>query len=696
MKKKLLVGLSWLLIFSMSTQAQSLFGEVVTVLENNGCTNGYCHGNNAGGLDLSGSNTDIYNNLVGITPSNEAAMMKGDLLIAPGYPERSFLYRKVNKGAYHDSDLTGGEMDAMPPNDTELSARDKEVIRQWIYFGAKQSGNPMGTDNFQAMEDYFADGGIDPVERPEPPAEGEGFQVHLGPVFLPPGEEVEYLKKFELQLEENTEVNRIELFMSDFSHHFILYKFKNEEVANYRKDGVRVVSLAGENPFGSDTELVSVWQDDRDFILPEGTAFKWRAGTELDMNYHILNYSTTNVLAADVYFNVYTQEDNTAIKEMFSGLMLNLGIYIKNDNKEDVETDVIDLNFPYNIWAVSSHTHKYGKDFDVYLENQDGSKGMQIFEGKYDSDYTSPVDVYDYAHPPFRTFDKFLRIPPSQDLIQEAVYINDGPRDVNFGITTDDEMMLTALLYTRGDDHQELAEFNELPDVICFTDGPVEILKNYESGAVGNGVIGNMFYPELAGIGSHMLLVNCCEEDQLREVVIEVIPYSDLDLAFSVDYDTNPPLLTLDPIAIDGPFTIQWYLNGAPIDGAVSDILFASENGEYQAEITKENECPSRSEKQTVETSVGSGLDDVNAHSVVVAPNPFVNHTNVAFTLEENANVVIEIVNVSGKVVQSVVQENLNIGDHTTRINLDLVSGMYFINLKINGELSAVEKVIKN
>ena len=48
------------------------------------------------GLDLSGDKKSIYEQLIDMEPENKIAAAKNNLLIKPGDPARSFLYRKIN------------------------------------------------------------------------------------------------------------------------------------------------------------------------------------------------------------------------------------------------------------------------------------------------------------------------------------------------------------------------------------------------------------------------------------------------------------------------------------------------------------------------------------------------------------------------------------------------------------------------
>src|SRR5688572_21070128 len=80
-------------------QAQTATYDLVYNLLQTNCATAYCHGAaNAGSLNLSGTKTDVYNALVGVTPANAAAAANGLSLVVPGYPRRSFLMKKINNG----------------------------------------------------------------------------------------------------------------------------------------------------------------------------------------------------------------------------------------------------------------------------------------------------------------------------------------------------------------------------------------------------------------------------------------------------------------------------------------------------------------------------------------------------------------------------------------------------------------------
>ncbi len=480
--------------FCFSALFAGTFDKVVTVF-NNSCAFSACHDaeNPSAGLDLSGDKESIYKQLINQQPKNETAAAKNNVLVKPGDPARSFLYRKVNYDLHKDSKLTEGELQGMPTGGALLK-QEIELIRQWILFGAKNdSKNYISTD---ILEEYYTIGGLDPIAAPEPPAAGEGYQLQLGPIFLAPAEEVEYIYRYELQNEEAIEINRVDVAMNQQSHHFLFFNF-NRGKENDQEDGLIPIDFFENVAISNNTKMIGGWAYSQDFALPQGTAFSWDKNEVLKLNYHILNYSSADILPAKLYVNVYTQPVGTAKMEMHSEFHLSIeDDFLVGSRFPPGESthQWITRNFeegrnqPVHIWLLGSHTHQYGVDFDMY-KYQNNTIGEQIYEGFHNFDHSIPTDSYDFSEPPYKIFDDYLTLEPEDALFIEGKYNNTSDREVGFGLTTKDEMFGIFVNYLVGDLDQlptSIEETNSLNNWSIFPNPAkdqiqVNLPANYES-----------------------------------------------------------------------------------------------------------------------------------------------------------------------------------------------------------------------
>jgi hypothetical protein len=452
--KGILLLMTTILISSGQLIAQTTF-ERVKVIFNNNCVTG-CHSGTDpfAQLSLDGSTAQVYAELTGVAPLNPAAVSAGMKLVDPGYPERSFLFAKVSSDIDPVAHLVQPNMGTpMPQNQAPLAYRDIELVRQWILFGADTVSDYVDP---QLLEDFYAGEGmarITPLDAPDP---SEGFQIHYGPFFLAPLQEEEYFYKYNTRLPETVEVNRIETFINEESHHTALYRYFPEADTNFLP-GLRPVTnvlVAAGVYYTSD--IIGQWPNSQDLVLPEGTAFRFSEGVVVDLNYHIPNYSPDSILAAEFYMNVYTQPEGTAQQEMISAPMYYGGadptaLTVPGNTTDSVyafATFETDTSYTWYIWSMMAHTHQLAQDYQVFKRNPNGTKGENIYNGHYDATYSFDQGYYDWQHPPFRTFDdELLEVDFSEGLIHEATYSNPNSETVLFGLQTTDEMFVTYIQY---------------------------------------------------------------------------------------------------------------------------------------------------------------------------------------------------------------------------------------------------------
>lgn len=475
--------------------SQSTFTSV-RALFNANCTNG-CHNTASptGNLDLTGTDAEVYQRLVNATPTNPAAAARNWKRIKPGYPDRSFLLRKCNNNLYQNAGIDAADLGSPMPSYPQpaMQPQEIELIRQWVYKGAPQTGTVV---NINTINTYYTEGGINSVPNPPPvPTEPGAFQLHLGKIFLEPQTEVEYFIKYDLELADFIRVNRLDLHMAPQSHHFILYKLVPNAV-NFFPEGLRLQNpLNGAGSSSGYNTMVNAWQISYDTYLPQGTAYKWDGGSVLDMNFHLRNYSTDSILASEVYINVYTVPNTTDDEIMYSDLITNTNIAIPNNNQPVTFTvsDYLPSETRYwNLWQLTSHTHKYGKDYDLFTRTASGQQGEQIYEGFYDIDYTFNQGYYNFSHPPIRQFEPLYQLNPRLGMIQQATFQNNGPETVYFGLTTLDEMMVYYFQYTLGDlidNPSAIAELDQLKLTAFPNPSNGQFALEFTAAAAGNAEI---------------------------------------------------------------------------------------------------------------------------------------------------------------------------------------------------------------
>ncbi|MEL7220542.1 MAG: T9SS type A sorting domain-containing protein [Bacteroidota bacterium] len=451
--QRIFTTLLCMLLFTFVAQAQLSTQEEVYQIFQSKCATCHNGADAAAGLDLEGVGAteaariqDVYNNIYRQTPANATAASVGDSYIYPGRPDRSFLFRKINNGLESTLQLAADEEEgiSMPPyGEPQLTEVEKEMIRQWLLYGAPTSGTVVDRT---IIEDYYAGNGEAsfPDGPPPAPAPEEGYQIKMGPFYLAPSSEVEFFQKYELTMEEAREVDRLDMLIGNSSHHLLVYDFEpgGDQVI---EDGLRLES------FHDQIGLVAAVQEATDLKLPEGTAFRWAEDLVLDLNSHYINYSASLVHQAEVYINVYTQDMNTAAQEMHTELIVNPNIYIPNNENTVVETGIISANFgEIYLWGLMGHTHQYGKSYKVWRREAFQQEEL-IYDAACPQGEPGCFSPYfDYQHIPFRYFEPLepIEMNFSNGLIHEASWVNDGPSPVWFGPTGDDEMMVLVMMFT--------------------------------------------------------------------------------------------------------------------------------------------------------------------------------------------------------------------------------------------------------
>ena len=191
-----------------------------------------------------------------------------------------------------DMELESGENDPMPLSKS-LTDVEKELIRQWILFGAPKQGEVIKET---LLKEYYEGGkgrASFPDGAPPAPDPSEGFQIKMGPFFIDPSGEDEYYTKYQLDNTSEIEVKRVDVKMATSSHHFIIYDYED---GSQVPDGFR-----RDQDHTQDVSFVATLQESQDIVLPKNTAFKWGKNHVLDLNSHTINYLADNIYQNEVY-----------------------------------------------------------------------------------------------------------------------------------------------------------------------------------------------------------------------------------------------------------------------------------------------------------------------------------------------------------------------------------------------------------
>ena len=366
-----------------------------------------------------------YENLVGVSPQNTAALADGLLRVKPYKSLESLLYHKLNFDAAHHSGKPYGS--PMPLGGKPLTVGQIEFVRRWIEAGAPRTGSVADArlldDTTRSTQSVF-------TPLPVPPA-GQGFQLHIERFEVAPRFEREFFVRKAVGNTQEVLVNRIQLKSRANSHHFVLYDFREKNllpalglIRDLRNPDNSVnaltflqmqnhVFLSG----GTDTNM--------DYTFPEGTAIALPANATLDLNPHYFN-RTDAVLYGENYVNLLTT-DKSRVQHVVKMLDLSNGDLVVPAGQRVTLSKSWTVSEAYNIVMLTSHNHQLGERFVIKIKGGPRN-GQTVYEST------------DWQHPVIKNFSPVLRLEKGEGLTSEITYYNPGTSIVRAGFTSQDEM----------------------------------------------------------------------------------------------------------------------------------------------------------------------------------------------------------------------------------------------------------------
>ena len=427
----------------------SAYHDIQEYIFDKSCANSVCHAApaNAGSLNLTYGLS--YEDLVGRVPQNPSAAAAGMKLVDPGNPENSFLLTKLMGPAAPEQGAR------MPFGGGVLHSGKIDAIQTWIAEGAPQTGRIAGIGDLGVLRDPD-----EKFEAPAPPPPGEGYQLRLPPFKIEPGTEREIYYATQITdengnpIEGDIFINRVEIFYPSGSHHFILYRFTEEGLANGVPErgitpGIGVDSadsfreLDTEDPqvlgnFGVDRLFVVGTQtDDTLFEFPEGVGLRLPGDTMYDLNSHYINLLGDETLIGETYVNIYTIPEEEVQYEAVEIFVSNRSINVPPGTtrvskltwyiEDELERRGHDEDTTLSVFLLTSHMHRHGELFEI---NQRST-----------GDLLHRSIAYDNA--PITLFDPVLRLGPDDGIKFQCTHNNyDTNEPLIFGLTSEDEMCI--------------------------------------------------------------------------------------------------------------------------------------------------------------------------------------------------------------------------------------------------------------
>lgn len=148
----------------------------------------------------------------------------------------------------------------------------------------------------------------------------------------------------------------------------------------------------------------------------------------------------------------------------------------------------------------------------------------------------------------------------------------------------------------------------------------------------------------------------------------------------------NNKYLTYTENGVYGLDSASWYFNWVAPATGTGDVVFyggfnSNQDGHKGGDVTH---LSTLRVKETGTVSVANLTNNLNLVSVY--PNPVTSFLNISFDLNKSASTKIEIIDLSGKQVAEIINENLK-GMVSKQINTDdFTSGIYFVKIQTENE----------
>lgn len=278
---------------------------------------------------------------------------------------------------------------------------------------------------------------------PEPPA-APGFQIHLGPIAVPPGTEVQNCYYVNVPADTDVDVTELEFAYTTGSHHVNV--FRTEDPSYMKPDGTVVEGCWDALDWTKVSLVANSQLTALDWVLPDDTYIPLGPTSQLIFQIHYVNVAagdqTTPSGQGEVYVNFHA-EDHGGRANMLGSLFANNRSISLPPHEYSSFTAQCMLPEGSNVVALSGHFHSRGEQFLINrltgaTDTSDPVVGEQIYASA------------EWDEPQFETYDPGqILLGANEGLSYTCDFYNDTDNTIVFGphVETDEHCNMFGYYY---------------------------------------------------------------------------------------------------------------------------------------------------------------------------------------------------------------------------------------------------------
>jgi len=243
----------------------------------------------------------------------------------------------------------------------------------WLVLAAAAVACGSGSGGSSAPSDLM------PGFTPGPaPAAGAGFQIIVPPVYdIEAGGSYEYCTWTNVTLDHDVWIKSSQGWQTETGHHVIIFYNTNPQPAQ-----TRICSDSDMANFRFATGAAGEGASELN-TLPGNLAVFIPKGSQIVVNHHYLNASTTSVPEAQSALNVLYADPGSTIERASSLVFLDTAMSVPPGQNSINVTCTIKQ--PFETWYMIPHMHNWGQH--ITIDHIAGSKTDRLFDVDWDPSY---------------------------------------------------------------------------------------------------------------------------------------------------------------------------------------------------------------------------------------------------------------------------------------------------------------------